>query len=52
MKRRGKWVLVIGALAGLCVALPAVVGSEERFVALYVTDALTFPASPCNCKHV
>jgi hypothetical protein len=50
MKRRGKWVLVIGALAGLCVALPAVGGSEERSVVLYVTDALTFPSKPVQLQ--
>ena len=44
MKRLGKWFLVICAFAGLCVPLPAVGGSEERSVALYVTDALTFPS--------
>lgn len=44
MKRIGKWVLVISAFAGLCVPLPVVVGSEERSVVLYVTDALTFPS--------
>ena len=50
MKRRGKWVLVIGALAGLCVVLPAVGGSEERSVVLYVTDALTFPSKPVQLQ--
>ncbi len=50
MKRRGKWVLVIGVLAGLCVALPAVGGSEERSVVLYVTDALTFPSKPVQLQ--
>lgn len=50
MKRRGKWVLVIGAFAGLCVALPAVGSSEERSVALYVTDALTFPSKPVQLQ--
>lgn len=50
MKRRGKWVLVIGAFAGLCVALPAVGGSEERSVVLYVTDALTFPSKPVQLQ--
>ena len=50
MKRRGKWVLIISALAGLCVALPAVGGSEERSVALYVTDALTFPSKPVQLQ--
>ena len=44
MKRIGKWFLVICAFAGLCVPLPAVGDSEERSVALYVTDALTFPS--------
>ena len=50
MKRIGKWVLVISALACLCVPLLAVVGSEERLVALYVTDALTFPSRPVQLQ--
>lgn len=50
MKRISKWVLVMGALAGICVALPAVVRSEERSVALYVTDALTFPSKPVQLQ--
>ena len=44
MKRIGQWVLVFSALAGLCVLLSAVVSAEERSIALYVTDALTFPS--------
>ncbi|UCH90554.1 MAG: hypothetical protein JSU60_05420 [Nitrospirota bacterium] len=44
MKRIGQWVLVFSALAGLCVLLSAVASSEERSIALYVTDALTFPS--------
>jgi hypothetical protein len=44
MKRIGKWVLVMSALASLCLPLPPVVSSEERSIALYVTDALTFPS--------
>ena len=50
MKRIGKWFLVISALAGLCVPLQTVVGSEERSVALYVTDALTFPSRPVQLQ--
>jgi len=50
MKRIGKWVFVISALACLCVPLPAVDGSEERSVALYVTDALTFPSKPVQLQ--
>ncbi len=50
MKRIGKWFFVISALAGLYVPLSAVVGSEERSVELYVTDALTFPSRPVQLQ--
>lgn len=50
MKEIGKWVLVMSALASLCLPLPAVGSSEERSIALYVTDALTFPSRPVQLQ--
>ena len=50
MKRIGQWVLVMSTLASLCLPIPAVLSSEERSIALYVTDALTFPSRPVQLQ--
>lgn len=44
MKKIAKLMVILFNLVALCVAFSTAVGSEERAVELYVTDALTFPS--------
>jgi len=50
MKDIAKWMLIVVSLAALCGALSTGVGSEERAIELYVTDALTFPSRPVQLQ--
>lgn len=50
MKDIAKWMLIVVSLVGLLGALSTGVGSEERAIELYVTDALTFPSRPVQLQ--
>ena len=50
MKDFSKWIVVTLTLVGLCAAISTGVGSEERSIELYVTDALTFPSRPVQLQ--
>jgi hypothetical protein len=50
MKDIAKWMLIVVSLAALCGVLSTGVGSEERAIELYVTDALTFPSRPVQLQ--
>ena len=50
LKNHRIWMLVLGNLIGACSLFSSVVGSQNRSVELYVTDALTFPSKPVSLQ--
>jgi hypothetical protein len=50
MKQNFLWMVVVVLLVGLSVVHSTGVGSEERTIELYLTDALTFPSRPVQLQ--
>ncbi len=50
MAKKYEWIVLVVSVAVLCVSLATAVGSEERVIKLYLTDALTFPSRPVQLQ--
>jgi hypothetical protein len=50
MKKNTQWIVMVGCLVGLSVAFSTGVGSEDRAIELYLTDALTSPGQPVQLE--
>ena len=50
MAKKYEWIVLVVSVAVLCVSLATAVGSEERAIELYLTDALTFPSRPVQLQ--
>ena len=50
MMKTCQWIVIAVSFVALCTVLPTGVGSEERAIELYVTDALTIPSKSVSLQ--
>jgi hypothetical protein len=50
MKNISRWRVIAVSCVAVCVALATGVGSEDKAIELYLTDALTFPSRPVQLQ--